>query len=235
MSTQVVVSPAIVAIGLANPQPLAEIALRLKVPFRTVADAETYFRQLPPGEAGCVVTALDQGPAFVSQVVSRQIPATVILATGAEPPPPSLVADLIRCGAYSVLDPLSLDQAAGTGRSAQDQTFREALDVAHEMALRFADRALLAEWLQALSRQDREIATAIVQGWTNKAIANRFEMGLRTVEARRQGLFRKLRVRSLAQFVRRLTYAELLDGLLTCHFLPRRVELSEERADNGGE
>jgi two-component system nitrate/nitrite response regulator NarL len=53
-----------------------------------------------------------------------------------------------------------------------------------------------------LTPREREVLTSIAQGLSNNEIAARFDIGVRTVETHRQGLMRKLDIRSVAALTR---------------------------------
>ncbi|REK22309.1 MAG: response regulator [Planctomycetota bacterium] len=81
-------------------------------------------------------------------------------------------------------------------------------------AVRLAVRKGATEWksrqqlartvrlYETLSDDEKNILRLIAQGISNKSIARQCELGLRTVESRRQTIFRKMQVDSLAELVR---------------------------------
>ncbi|MGF7151975.1 two-component system response regulator FixJ [Sphingomonas zeicaulis] len=67
---------------------------------------------------------------------------------------------------------------------------------------RIASRRSHAETkLAGLTRRERQVASGILAGMTNKAIAHILGIGVRTVETQRAGLFHKLAVRSVSEVV----------------------------------
>ena len=70
---------------------------------------------------------------------------------------------------------------------------------------------------EGLTPRQREILKLVSQGYTNRDIARRLSISVRTVEVHRFNLMRRLRVRNVAQLLRQA----LLRGFLPKNFAAR--------------
>ncbi len=84
---------------------------------------------------------------------------------------------------------------------------QEALRASAEALAARAEQTTLATRLADLSVREREVMALVTQGLANKAIADRLNVSIRTVETHRANLFDKLEVRSAVELVNR--YGEL--------------------------
>lgn len=118
--------------------------------------------------------------------------ATVVLTAYAETP---VTVRAIKNGAVTLLEKpcrnLELWDAIRNAL-AQDQENYE--DDQH--------RTEIAQRLDSLTPSERSVMELVVAGEPNKAIANRLELSVRTVEVRRQSIFAKLGAGSVAELVR---------------------------------
>lgn len=97
-----------------------------------------------------------------------------------------------------VANVLLLSQPADDLRSA----LQHALSFGREAAQAHADRKMLAERLSTLTTAENDVLDAMLIGMANKQIAQRLEIGLRTVELRRSKIMRKMNAKSLAELVK---------------------------------
>ena len=65
--------------------------------------------------------------------------------------------------------------------------------------------------LGVLANSEKEVLVELTEGFTNKEIASRLGLGLRAVQAHRERLMRKLRIRGVA----RLTQYAVSRGMVT--------------------
>ncbi|MEN1682218.1 MAG: LuxR C-terminal-related transcriptional regulator [Planctomycetota bacterium] len=65
-----------------------------------------------------------------------------------------------------------------------------------------AERAALRQHLAQLTPAEEEVLDSMLDGMANKQIAQKLEIGLRTVELRRSKIMRKMQAQSLAQLVK---------------------------------
>lgn len=82
------------------------------------------------------------------------------------------------------------------------RSIREALDDDASHRARRSLAAAIRQRIGLLSDSERKVMQMIVAGETNKAIATELTTSLRTVESRRQNVFTKLGVKSVAELVR---------------------------------
>jgi FixJ family two-component response regulator len=86
------------------------------------------------------------------------------------------------------------------------QKLREAILEAVEIDARRrrerARRADVSTLLKQLTSQEREVADMVVLGYTNKEIASRLDVSLRTVQLRRSSIMKKLKIKSRPQLVK---------------------------------
>jgi FixJ family two-component response regulator len=90
-------------------------------------------------------------------------------------------------------------------KSCSDHQLWQAIEraLAHAQLVEVQRRRKTSRQLANLRPEDRAVLDLLVAGKSNKAIATELQMGLRTVEARRQSLFRRMQTHSLALLVRR--------------------------------
>ena len=148
-------------------------------------------------QPGCVVTDLRMhglsGLELQRELKSRDMHWPVILLTAFAEVPVAVQA--MRAGAVMVLEkPVSPPQL----NSAIDEAV--ACDLERRVKLG-ANRAV-KQRLEELSPGERQVLDRILEGRPNKTIARALDVGLRTVEARRSRIFRKLGAKSLAELVR---------------------------------
>ena len=72
-------------------------------------------------------------------------------------------------------------------------------------------RQKIREQLSKLSPMEMKVLDMLVQGHPNKAIATAMDISIRTVENRRQDLYAKMHVNSMAELVRIAVEAEIAD------------------------
>ena len=64
--------------------------------------------------------------------------------------------------------------------------------------------------IEALTPRQKEILRLVVQGLTNREVADQLDISVRTVEVHRFNLMRRLKVRNVAQLVRQALIMRLL-------------------------
>jgi FixJ family two-component response regulator len=63
--------------------------------------------------------------------------------------------------------------------------------------------------LGSLTRAEKQVLDAMLEGMANKQIAQLLQIGLRTVELRRSKIMRKMEAKSLAELVRLVCEADV--------------------------
>lgn len=146
---------------------------------------------------GCVVTNLQDpvlnGLELQQQLCDRGHAIPVILLITA-PTTPQVVAAMKR-GIFSVLDPTESPHQVTV-------TIREAIEFDRTCRTQLSQWKAMDERMSQLSEGERAVMRLLVDGMANKQIARRLELSLRTIEARRHNLFKKLNVASIAELVR---------------------------------
>lgn len=131
-------------------------------------------RQVP--EAKILVLTMHENKEYISQVI--QLGARGYLLKDTSP------AELVRCihlvheGQVYLSPPISrimLDELVNVGR-----------------------KRIASPDLADLSDRERQVLTAIAEGYSNKEIAGRLGVSVRTVETHRERIMRKLRIHSIA-------------------------------------
>lgn len=159
--------------------------------------AEDLLDAIDSTSRGCIVVNWHQaamsGQEMLAQLARRNVYLPVVALNGVADTRATVEA--IRSGVVTVLD---------------TRCDRRELSNAVRLALRLEDTkrrhgALLAKakvGFGKLTAKERRVLEFIVDGVPNKRIASECDIGLRTVEARRHSIFRKMEVESLAQLVR---------------------------------
>lgn len=111
---------------------------------------------------------------------------------------------IMRRGAVNLLeDPFLEDELRA---SIQDAIEKDAVE--RQANLR---RHAIHSGMESLSDKERTVLDLVVAGMANKVIAKRLGVSIRTVESRRQAVFQKMNVSTLAALVRVVVEAELGD------------------------
>ena len=165
------------------------------------ASAEEFLAGYDQQRTGCVVTDVRMlGMSGLElqehlQVVDGALPVIVITAFGDVPQ----AVRAMRLGAVTFLQKSCGDQDLW-------DAIQRALDAAQSAETQ--QRRETARQLAQLRPEDRAVLKLMIAGKSNKAIASELSIGLRTVEARRQALFKRLHTNSLAVLVRRTLEAQ---------------------------
>jgi FixJ family two-component response regulator len=166
----------------------------------TFSEFENRIRQ---GVSACVVTdwefqglsllelldVLDSDALWVPLVVSARIEQTTTLV------------DVMRRGALAVVEPGSDERLSAY--------IWDALQCHQIRADRLRQIQETRACLNELTPEELAVLDMICAGHPNKVVAIQLEMGLRTVETRRQRVFRKLKVDTLAQLIHRVVEADM--------------------------
>jgi FixJ family two-component response regulator len=109
--------------------------------------------------------------------------------------------DVMRSGAVTLMEtPLDEEQlrAAIVEAITRDSIERKTKLRRHEVQSR----------IQLLTDKERRVLGFVVDGMANKVIAKRMRVSIRTIESRRQAVFQKMQVGSLAELVRSVLEAD---------------------------
>lgn len=168
------------------------------------ADPAAFLRQFGELEPGCVVAA---PCAYAWRTMARKLldpenPFSVVAVVPAADVAAAVAA--MKAGAVDVVTcPLDRTALAAAVRAALAQLGRAAADPAKsDLRQRFA----------RLTRRERQVMEAMLQGDANKAIGARLGISPRTVEVHRAKVMEKLACRSLPELVRQALRAGIAEG-----------------------
>ena len=159
--------------------------------------------QIGQGVNGCVVTDWEfQGKLAVDLLEDldsdeRWVPLVVAAAMDQ----PQRMVEVMRRGAMAVVE-LEADDRLAT-------YIWDALQCQQSRAERLCHVQETRRCLADLTPEEHAVLDMICAGYPNKVVAIQLEMGLRTVETRRQRVFRKLKVESLAELIHRVVEADI--------------------------
>jgi two-component system, LuxR family, response regulator FixJ len=181
---------------------LASVVASLGMDCQPYSSAESFLKQ-DLSTLSCVV--LDHrlpgmdGIELLEQFVSRLDAPPVIFITGFATIP--LAVKMMRDGAYHVME-----------KPCRTHELKEAIRTAvaryHELRPERQHIQELRERLDSLSGIEWQVALGIAQGIPNAQLADELNLGLRTIEKRRQHIFRKLGVDNLPAFIKLLYRAD---------------------------
>lgn len=175
----------------------AAIVAEMGVRTRLFASAEEFLELYDGHRPACLVTDVRMlrmsGLELQEELAKRgHNVATVVLTAY---PATSVTVRAIKNGAVTLLEkPCSHLEQWDAIRTALAQDAAQ-----HARDLR---RLALVERLESLTPPERRVFELVVAGTPNKVIAHRLEVSIRTVEVRRQAVFLKLGVHSVAELVR---------------------------------
>ena len=160
------------------------------------ASAEEFLECGPNLDPSCIVLDLClpgmNGQDLLERLVRCENSPPVVVVTGFATIP--LVVNIMRGGAYTVLE-----------KSCRTQELRETIQKAvarhHYLLQKRHQTELQKQCFETLSEVERRVAKGIAEGTSNSDLSQLLNLGLRTVEKRRQQVFRKLKVDNLPAFI----------------------------------
>jgi FixJ family two-component response regulator len=179
------------------------MAAAMGVASASYASAEEFLQSFDARQPGCLVTDLRMpgmsGLELQEKLNEMQIRIPVMLMTAYADVPVTVQA--MEQGAIMVLE-----------KPCFDTQLWEALSKALEVDARRREeenaRREAQDRLRELTAAERQVLDMVVEGLPNKTIAKRVDVSVRTVENRRQSIFRKLGVTSVAALVQAVLLAE---------------------------
>ncbi len=159
-------------------------------------DSGEKFLQQYEGDAGCVVTdyrmtgmnGLELQKKLTEQ--GHDVPVIIVTAHARTP----VTVQAIRNGAVTMLDkPYSEDDLWSA--------IREGLTIDDQLRNKKQDRAEITARIESLNEKEKQVLELIVAGQPNKAMANKLDVSLRTIENRRRTVFSKLGTQTVAELV----------------------------------
>lgn len=187
----------------ASRESVRALVASMNVQAQLFASAEEFLDAYDPATPGCLVTDLRMlgmsGVELLEQLRARglQLPAIVMSAFADVP----VAVRSMQLGALTLLEKPCRNTELW-------DAIRKALELDTQRRATEQRQRAIRERLESLSPQERDVLDMIMQGVPNKAIANRLEVSLRTVEARRKNVFQKTGTRTVAELVRLINELE---------------------------
>ncbi len=159
-------------------------------------DSGEAFLEQYDGSAGCVVTdyrmtginGLELQEKLVAQ--GHHIPVIIVTAYARTP----VTVQAIQNGVVTMLDkPYSEDDLWSA--------IREGLTLDEQLRQKKQERAEITTRMASLNEKEKQVLDLIVAGQPNKAMANKLDVSLRTIENRRRTVFTKLGTQTVAELV----------------------------------
>lgn len=177
---------------------IVKLVSTMNVPWMEYSSGEAFLAALPQlAPAGCIVSDIRlsgiSGPQLQQELQRRSCLLPIIFVTGFADV--RLAVQVMQAGAVTLLEkPCRQQELWEAIRSAlrrdsserQERMLRQAVD----------------QRIRQLAEVERRILDLVLFGASNKAIAMRLKMSLRTVEHRRSEVFRKMQAESIAVLVR---------------------------------
>lgn len=164
-------------------------------PVEVFESGEAFLAGLPPRPVGCVLLDLRMpglsGLDVLRELKGRGVALPVIMITAHGDVPMAVAA--LKAGAADFLEkPFDREPIlAAIGEALQPKASPSA-----------ADRDRLAAKMALLTQREREVMELVVAGQTNKMIAHRLDIAVRTVEIHRSRVMEKTGAASLSELVR---------------------------------
>lgn len=178
---------------------VAAIVTEMGVEAKTYASAEAFLEAYRGERPGCLVTDVRMlhmsGLELQEQLAAAGETLSVVVLTAYADTPITVRA--IKQGAITLLEKPCRDNALW-------DAIRDGLDQDREAMNRQAQQKELKDRLASLTTGEREVLDLILEGEPNKAIAHKLDVSIRTVESRRQNIFKKMHAGSVAELVRRV-------------------------------
>lgn len=158
-------------------------------------------------EVPTLVVVAGRHQALVEQNTISQIvevaPEAPVVVIGSQASIP-LAVDLMRQGASDVI-PLP------TERENLRDRLRKTVELTEAQRQKSSRKIELNTRLSELTKAEQEVLAAILDGKSNKQIAQMLSIGLRTVELRRSKIMRKMKARSIAELIKFVCLAGACD------------------------
>ena len=167
------------------------------LPVRAFSSARAFLESVGPEQGGCAVIDIRMpeldGIALQQEMIRRGIGLPVIIITGHGDVPAAVTA--FRAGAVDFLQkPFDEDLLI--------ERIREAIGRDRQSRRLSVEVAEIRGRYDLLSPREREVMDLVAQGHSNKVIAIRLDIGVRTVETHRAKVMEKMGVRSAPELAR---------------------------------
>ena len=164
---------------------------------RAHESARTFLDMIEQDDCGCLVTDVRMpemsGLDLLAEMKERHVSMPVIVITAHGDVPLAVAA--MKQGARNFFEkPFDGDALLDSVRAALT---REESEVARD-----AETQTIKERFAALSKREKDVLTALLNGQPNKIIAHELGISARTVEVHRANMMKKIQATSLAELVR---------------------------------
>ncbi len=179
------------------------VAESMGLELRGIESVEEFVELYDDGRDSCLITDLrlqqGSGLELLRAIEEQSIFLPSIFVTSEADVKTAV--EVMRCGAVTLLEiPFHDDDL----RDAIEQGIRrDALERNNNLR-----RHTIRARIKGLSDKERQVLDFVVVGLANKVIAKRLGVSIRTVESRRQAVFQKMQVNSLAELVRCVVESE---------------------------
>ena len=164
--------------------------------FECFDSAEQFLADLAPNSTGCLVTEYQMigmsGIKLIEHLSYRNSDLPVIILTDDNSIPIAVKA--MKAGANNILENSCSDNKLW-------DSIRDAIRINHSRMKDKHKRELVLSSLGTLTEKERGVMELVIEGNSNKQIAKNLDLGLRTIEARRNQIRKKLGTRSTAETV----------------------------------
>lgn len=164
---------------------------------RAFSSAHDFLASIHHDQPGCAILDIRMpemdGLALQQEMIRRGITLPVIIITGHGDVPAAVAA--FRAGAVDFLQkPFDEDQLIDRVREAIDRDERDRRHVLEVAEIRHR--------YEQLTPREREVMDLVAEGHSNKVVALRLDIGVRTVETHRAKVLEKMGVRSASELAR---------------------------------
>ena len=175
------------------------------------ANAEAFLSAFDPAVKGCLVVDVRMqgmtGLQLVEHLAARNHKLPVVVITGYADVPMAVRA--MQIGAVTFLEKPCHEQELW-------QAIERALEIEERHQLERSQQAEVAARIESLTEEETAVFRMLLAGKVNKRIAVELDLGLRTVEARRSTVMKKMQATSLPDLVR----MAILSGFLKADAAP---------------
>lgn len=178
---------------------------------RGYASAEAFLNAFDPAEKGCLVVDVRMqgmtGLQLIEQLAQRNSKLPVVVITGYADVPMAVRA--MQIGAATFLEKPCHEQELW-------KAIHHALEIEQRRQVEQSQQAEVAARIASLSDEEIAVFRMLLAGKVNKRMAVELDLGLRTVEARRSSVMKKMQATSLPDLVR----MAILSGFLKADMSP---------------
>lgn len=178
---------------------------------RGYASAEAFLNAFDPSEKGCLVVDVRMqgmtGLQLLEELARRNSKLPVVVITGYADVPMAVQA--MQIGADTFLEKPCHEQELW-------KAIHHALEIDQRRQVEHSQKAEVTARIASLSEEEIAVFRMLLAGKVNKRMAVELDLGLRTIEARRSSVMKKMQATSLPDLVR----MAILSGFLKAETIP---------------